>query len=199
MSKRTSISVLTASANQEAANEAFWKLSPAEQRVRVAIDTIQQIFLNAYKAKTGRYFELSTDRDALAGTDIQKLIQTRTSQGARCEVCARGAVFASVVRLGDRARVPQTTGETVVYLDPGDRVFQEAEGVFDRQNLLIMEAAFERYSSYSVAYEFGRRFKTDRSCLLAIMQNVIDHNGMFDPSVLTERPNRKAFFKKYPL
>jgi hypothetical protein len=191
----------------EARNKAFKALSPEQQRIAVAVDAIGQIHLSKFVPVTGNYFELGLDSEVRAEDDLQKLMAT---EGAICEVCARGAVFASAVRLSDGVLVPaQCDGMRCVEFGACDTSFLRKEReIFTRGQLALMETAFELNYEHVhdctnrdaiAAVKFGYQYEDSYDRLLAILQNVVESSGTFDPHLNIRLWSPKTFFKRYPI
>jgi hypothetical protein len=194
-------------------NAAFLALPPEQQRVAIAIDTIQQLWLQKFRAQPCIYFRTDSHRSQVkVNADLQKLLTNDETDS--CAVCARGAVFASAVRLSDGVRVSRGVWDAAefdlgVRFGPVDRAFSRKERqFFSQQQLDLMEEAFECQNMGSLSREknfelfdpapcFGVRFEYSKDRLMAIMQNVIDHNGTFDPRKKTRPLYLRTFFERY--
>lgn len=178
----------------EERNAWFKALSPSQKRIAVAQDVIDQIETEKYKAHTGQYFDISGLSDECT---LQESIDL---EGSSCSVCAMGAVFASRVRLGN---------EVEEYDPSGDDITEALEGIFEEEQLRLMEVAFEGYDAahwfdenygedgeevdedgdtdwfinhdkFHDATTFRYGIKGDnKDVLIAIMKNVIANNGEF--------------------
>jgi hypothetical protein len=187
-------------------NAAFAALSPEQQRVAIAIDTIQQLWLGVFRATSGTYLELTSPETFKVNQELQEVL---TAEGIICEVCARGAIFASAVRKSNAAMVcSYDAGNTTLEMGPSIPIFSRKElAFFSRDQLELMEGAFEMWEKEGTldddlaraATRFGRYFFDEDERLMAIMQNVIDNNGTFCPQQVTKPLNKEAFFAKYPL
>lgn len=93
-----------------------------------------------------------------------------------CRVCAKGAMFVSRALLFNECKF-------------GDSVSWQVGNDFGRLNSDLIEGAFEKCNPLSgnttglqdFAIKFGKRYKSDRNRLKAIMQNVLDNGGVFRP------------------
>jgi hypothetical protein len=199
----------------QAKNAAFNALPKAQRRVIIAQDTIFQLWSGKYEAASGTYFDLFPEGDEkfVPGTELQTLINT---PGLTCEVCARGAIFASAVRLTNELKIGLNDTESVDMgaLNPAFRAKESK--FFPWKQLLLMEFAFEVDPGSSdedlqceydcrdeedhateYALKFGRRYKNDAKRLMAIMQNVIDNDGTFKPEIKTKPLKKAEFFARY--
>lgn len=132
-------------------NAKFKSLPVMQQRVEICKDALLQIRVGKYDITRGRYFEFGWDSTANVfkfeqETDAQKAINM---EGAICEVCARGAIFASRCRLGNDAKNPvnhkfsfdKEENKTVV-------------PIFNEEMLLLIEYLFEEGSCGECPYEY---------------------------------------------
>jgi hypothetical protein len=202
---------LTKAMNEETkrVNANFKKLSPAQKRVAIAKDVLIQLQLKKYMATAGTYF--STDALPLDKTNS---LQHSFNKMESCDVCALGACFVSGVRLADKIKVDAIIdegtiiedGETEVSSDyisaSASTMHEYLDGIFDEQQLALIECAFEgsdiqgvdNWSDRERAIAFGEQIrmqceeddnceygKRDRLILTKIMKNIVKNNGTFKP------------------
>jgi hypothetical protein len=148
-------------------------------RVAVAKDVIKWIRAGKMTARTGDYISLGSSKSKPSLSSI----------ASNCTVCAMGAVLLSAFNKFDGdgfARIIEQWGAR-----EDDIVFQLG-GLFSESQLRLMEAAFEGYGDdESATWKFcqsleGDDENDDNDRLMAIMQNVVDHGGVFRPEVQYE-------------
>lgn len=134
-------SVLSRIKNIEKRNIAFDALSDEDKRKEVAWDALQLILNDNIKGSLitdkFRYWSSNlTDIDGVDSKDFQLKLVKKLPE--RCNVCARGAVMLSCIRLGnsiDAGSYSRTNG-----LDSMDKSI--AKG-FSTESLLLMERVYE--------------------------------------------------------
>jgi hypothetical protein len=158
-------------------NEAFKKMSKAQQCVAIARDVVAQIKAKKYSAMPGTYFDFHSEDVTWDWKALQKLLSPK--RAPVCEVCAVGAAFASCARLGD---------------DTFDSNYHEKLlDSFDARSIVLMECAFEQHDLLSFptnastleertkAMNFGDEHDDADERLVAIFKNVIKNKGEFKP------------------
>jgi hypothetical protein len=184
---------------QKQLNAEFLSLPPSEQRIAIARDTIIQVLTKQYTVAQGFYFQVSRKNPRVRnGADLQKLLTG--PDPIPCHVCARGAMFASAVRMGNGVYVSHSdytelSGKgKVVEMSPGSPAFRQKEEVpFSLYQRKLIECAFERDGDFAgwivspedtcAALDFGDKYSSESQRLVAIMQNLIENNGEFKPRV----------------
>ena len=159
----------------EEKNAAFWALPPAQQRIEVAKDVLLQLEAERYRATCGVYVLITKAAEQHVAkhsdTDLQELLPSL----GPCDVCARGAVFLSVVNKGDgctaAASFVARDGYMEVNSDTRDDV---SVRVFPIRMLRNMERYFELTRYY---WPEHIRYTSPTERLMTIMQAVIDHEG----------------------
>lgn len=158
----------------------------------VAADVLEQI--KVYRIKAGRYYTFH-GKNSVQGEDIKS---AKPAVFKKCEVCARGAMFLSRARLFNVYKFPN--GDPSNHFSGANAIADATEVDFGLNNASLIEAAFEcaiqhassentpgydgdskanRLGRYAV--KFGRAYRTPRTRLKAIMQNVIANKGVFRP------------------
>jgi hypothetical protein len=176
------------------------KMAKAEMAVAVAKDVLKS--LRYIKAKQGyRYVRGSRSAVKLAqnGADSKKTAQELKKT---CNVCALGACLLSTVTLynkfdfNESLRVDRT-GKTILDTD-SDRVVKRLSSVFSREQMALIEMAFERNNHSGAIWDhrvndtvvgqraeaFGRQHRSPRERLRAIMKNIVKNGGKFVPPPL---------------
>lgn len=135
--------------------------------------------LKIYDIKEGVYCSAP---ESIQGKDIKR---AHISEIKECQVCARGAMFLSRARLFNDYKFPDYSSNGAC------EVIDSTSIDFGRRNSKLIEAAFEVCENFvdyedrgdlsKAALKFGRRFKSPRNRLKAIMLNVLDNSGVFRP------------------
>ena len=185
---------LKAAKHQLAANEAFKKLPVAAKRVAIAKDVIADLRAKKLLARAGTYVNLNTSEDVAVPEDLQEALVCGAVKN--CTVCALGAMFVCGVKAMNKAETEQAYG-----MDDID-IKQYFEGIFSRDQLCLIETAFEQSIKYIGDYDveaqydedkdnsphpavtFGRTYDLDEDRMIAIMKNIIANEGTFKPELL---------------
>jgi len=133
----------------------FKNLTKPRQRVAIAMDVIEQIHTKRIKVKSSIYLE--TKRGGWAYLPVKI-----------CQACALGALFFAKYRLAN--------GPWPGVMNQRDLQSSLSE-YFSAQELDGIEYAFE------TSWRWTRWFENDEDRLIAIMQNIIDHDGTLESSV----------------
>jgi hypothetical protein len=180
----------------KASNVDFENADTMGKRVMIAKDVLAAIEAKRIKAKNGYYFNAPGEFEYRSGTVAKKL---ELVDEQPCQACALGSILvASVARgaCGD-------TGSLVMAKD----VSLSLSALFSFNELAEIETAFESRSAegwsgvdgfgnngsqgifvqgriikYPKAKTFGNRYGSAEKRLQAIMWNIIDGGGVFDPS-----------------
>jgi len=165
-------------------NARFDALSPAERRMAIARDVLDQLCTGRMQAKRGIYVGEREGGDTDVDADAQVVAD---DPYLKCTVCAIGSAVTSAVRLFDRA--PQKT--SLPSLSCTGMRDEYLSRFFSRGQQALMEAAFEMSDICGLApfmtlgvkkaVEFGLRHKTDAARMRAIWRNVLENGGTFVP------------------
>lgn len=177
-------------------------LSPWQQRIELAKDVIASLEAERIISQSGCWVRVENPGvysgfdSELAGNDeiqLQEIIKDK-----KCQVCALGALFIESVRKFDNFTLGDLSGG---YSIDNDDITVYLDGLFDYDQLLLIEVAYERGSGgYDVRWDFrdedravannavafGRTISDDRERLVAIMKNIIANDGEFIPPVVTD-------------
>jgi hypothetical protein len=196
-------------------NKAFEKMEPNEKRIAIAKDVIAQ--LNSEKFLAAESCYLSFEGDSATEEAFKKAMSKATEETEfrdilkkvpQCEVCARGAMFASAVRLfndfnvGAMRKCEEDGGDS----SPSYVSIKTVEKrYFSKLQVGLIELAFEGESNISneTSHAVDSKEGPDAlrmfdfypdvaSRMIAIMQNIIDNGGKFVPSKDEKTNNEKA-------
>lgn len=160
-------------------------MTRAERRVAIATDVIKAINAKRFgKIAAGVGYVRKLKDPYFDGVPHTIDQEVASDLMPRCTVCARGAMML--------CRISKYNGiEIVTDYSVDDRDTSKAlKDAFSVDQLSEIEQAFEstpsEYSGVTHAECFGASFEDDEDRLIAIMQNIIDHNGTFRPKVQYE-------------
>lgn len=167
----------------------------ARKKGRIAIlkDVIAQIksgflsveSLNGYLVPTER-FNLTSILDS--NHQLEPITKDQCSKLQKhCSVCAKGALFLSRIDKFNKVSVGHLLNihnDYDGFHDPSPYLID----YFDKAQLDLIEEAFEPSFSYSgpesqLKKKYWSDIPDDTDRLMAICQNAIDHNGIFNPKV----------------
>lgn len=178
-------------------NIVFNKLSKAEKRVAIAKDVLKQLDEGVFVAERGIYSRIvDIEQNALYTQDclIDPLKDLKTSienKEVICNVCAKGAVFSSLVHFKNEVSIKDGDGITSY------EVKKKAKGIFPEKMLDRMETLFEamNYDEYEYEMEageagltyypdkkvkaFAKKYDSADGRMIAIMKNIIRNKGEF--------------------
>lgn len=171
-------------------NYRFRLMTPAQKRVRIAKDVIEQLALGKLVAASRGYLTINDarlraslnsygSRSSLADTPWHSIFEKES-----CTVCGIGGVFVAAVGRANKCTVDDSGGSP-----EGEFMKDYLAAWFDRSQLTMIETAFERDSSFGYsneseiddALEFSESLDDPGERLTAIMQNIIDNDGNFRP------------------
>ena len=168
----------------------FNKLSKQQKRIAVAKDALQQLLKGKFSPSCGNWVSSSAKTiKRYYGRQLRDV-----ADEMNCKCCQLGALFLSDVRFRSNYRVGQPNfyedlgaGEVAnPYVTSGidDRLLE----YFDNDQLRLIEIAFEkgtgRYAmqdNEQPAADFGRKYRSAKARMSAILTNIIDNNGTFVP------------------
>jgi len=154
--------------------------------IKVAKDVLESI--HGLAIQTGAYVYASTDLDGIKGSKAQA---EYLSTNKRCRTCALGACLLSLVKLRNKFEFEisnDTYGDHSPYIGVSWETAQERlKEAFTPQQIQQIEDAFEVYRMGNIypdlqaTIRFGQAYSDDAERLTAIMQNIIDNDGIFTP------------------
>lgn len=171
-------------------------MTKKELRIAIAQDVIKS--LRRLNPKEGAYVKFHNEKDFENVAKAVKWDSRKTANRIKkhCEVCALGACFLSSVVIENNWDFSKNPPSNDRWGKPDERLYQDEEikkklaGIFTLSQMGRIEAAFERGDcgmflqggiKEDVAAEFGRKFTTPRARLKAIMKNIIENDGTFNP------------------
>lgn len=172
-------------------NAAFNRLSKAAKRVALAKDVLEQIKAKRYSPTSGVYVEVNATEAAeefgLSNLDDLEANKALLTGMASCTVCAKGALFMSHVMKTNDCTIDQANNS-----DDSDSIGDRLDDIFDRDQLDLIESAFERDSNHcsgtdnsddlvDKAVDFGYKYSNSDKRLIGIMNNIIKNKGIFKP------------------
>lgn len=169
----------------------FAKLSPAQQRVMIAMDVLAQLELKRFEAATGTYVSLFFKKPVTQETFHKMSASKVLDQAASCEACALGSCLLSLASRTNTLgglKLCSSGGEHEI---PSDLVRDsrdmrpELNKYFSPDQLDLIESAFECTNmsdrEVHVAIEFGSKHSENGERLKAIMTNIVKNCGEFKP------------------
>ena len=186
-------------------NNLFMRSSPAKKRVMIAQDIIEEIRANKYIANTGSYIGNVTGTENFNVHMSKRMdVQEHFDQIESCSVCALGACLMSATKFANHIKFSDILDKRV--LDQINRPRQLLTSLFDPEQLLLIEIAFERDISsghkfargiryqrgfgklgrfdddkQEKALKFGNKQAYEDRRMVAIMRNIIRNKGTFIP------------------
>jgi len=149
----------------------FEDLSPAEKRVKIALDVIVRIETKKIHPRRGSF--------------VNRIIDNNVEK--ECVACAVGALLVCC-DVRSKERLSEHFWHNI-YSSPADRrmIHKILEPYFESSQLDEIEAAFERSSHHAFnktnrvlsAARSGITMEADN--LLKIMRNIVENNGTFNP------------------
>lgn len=181
-------------------NNRFATLSPAQKRVAIAKDVLQQMQRDAIIPTTGSWLTEDIRIGSAAGRirniTSQTQLQAVLKAMQECHTCHLGALFVSSVEIANDFKVGDMTYNSFGHTTPGfpislegPSLYLQLEKFFERDQLNMMETVFEQNQG-ATHHEVGAIYgginsPADRMRLL--MENLILNKGRFDPKVLPRK------------
>lgn len=176
----------------------FSGLSKAQKRVALAQDVVDQVRAKRFVPERGTWCEFDD-------SELSELPTTSGLQQAfiekkleKCEVCALGALMMSTVLFKNKVTVGDMQDSSVLHYDgwseADEKAVNQLHSIFPEAQLRLIELAFELGGGYfywnepesvldedTRAVKFGRRYKSENTRIVGIMNNIIKNNGTFKP------------------
>jgi hypothetical protein len=115
-------------------NTYFNSLTPADKRVAIAKDVLEQIKLKRLSALSGTYFTLSSDLDG------DKSIQANLNK-VECQACALGSMMFSHIKYNNECSIGEGFNLDSRYIKG------KLHNYFDEGQLVLIETAFEQWGT----------------------------------------------------
>jgi hypothetical protein len=172
----------------------FDSLNPEAKRVRIAQDVIAQLDAKKLVAKNLVFLKVNVSpAEAKSDEELRDILRRKE----KCTVCALGAVFVAAVDAHDQLKAREVVfHDTFDAFDPNsavlceDTIFPYLERFFTKEQLGLIEIAFERGSGFyypgelpcgAGAEEFAQEIDDPETRMRLIMQNIIENGGEFKP------------------
>lgn len=178
-------------------SKSYNSMSITDRKIAIAKDVIANIYANTLTIKDNSGYVVAKNNSDYDEDDISVLKKYFDSQKiaemlkGSCEVCARGAMMLCKVSKFNNYEF----GDEIYSADTTDAL----SDAFDDFELYQIESAFEGkimssmydledgdFDELNEMYEAWLFIRDPKDRMLAIMQNLIDHNGKFKPEVLYE-------------
>lgn len=141
-------------------------------RVAIAKDVITQVKAKQYIATQGTYLSAEPLPNGQMYRYDVPVTKENVDAIEHCKVCAIGSAVLSGIRLFNEIKFGVRTTECP---DATYSVYKAVDTWFERTQAVMMEDAFEDG-------DFGfNKYETAEDRLIAIFQNIIDHEGTFVP------------------
>ena len=161
---------------------AYDKMTRAERRVAIAKDVIKHIKARQLRVRSCYGYVVHAAgwdgiNEAVEGSE--KASEVAEKLKGECTVCARGAMMLCKVSKFNHYEFERGRGISSV------STTDALKDAFSERQLNEIEDAFELNGDHYVSSWF-REIPDASDRLLAIMQNIVDHNGTFKPQVAYE-------------
>lgn len=177
-------------------NKLFKQASPNEKRVLIAKDVINLIKSKKITPTSGEWvFPYYTDYYKVKNKSFQKTFLAGNVQ--ECECCALGSMMVSCTLFKNKVKVKELDNGLLDYPTiQNDRSedIMGFRGIFSHDQCMLIEIAFEQGDGYFITLEsddpndinsraikFGKKYRSNKSRLLAIMKNIVKNKGTFKP------------------
>ena len=177
----------------EETNEAFNKSSPAQKRVMIAKDVLVRIESGNINIKRGNFLsKVSLPKKTGSFKDI-----LNNHEGSICEVCAKGALFCSIIGRVNKFTIDQLIETDIMVNSFSDPAHQELKKYFSEEQIDLIEIALEEFSFLNVVnnddFYKAQNFNltlflsnnenraSAENIMIAICKNIIENNGTFNP------------------
>ena len=134
----------------EKANAAFERMSVVNKRLTICQDALEQIKIKQYRPITGIYVDSN-----LQGLDEEETQLQLISNSVTCNCCALGSLLLSGTRCKN-----SVDGNSI---EDADNAFIKdyLDDIFDRDNLMLVEVAFERDTYFDENNDIDEPYECD--------------------------------------
>lgn len=175
----------------------------AKERVLIAKDVIKTINSGYLRPAHFVYLEMETDKSVPTLDGGKFSVKKALDQAKYCDVCAKGAIFASYVKKHNECYIGEGyEGKTVGSYDQAeelkwcgsDFIVKSVRSLFTKNQMDLIEMYFEGspqstnkilISHFSKARAFYSSYENAEQRMIAIMKNIIENKGTFKPVVPT--------------
>jgi hypothetical protein len=180
----------------------FDNLTKAEQRIAIINDVLYQIDARRYNPHTNVWVRFSYGEIRGINGDIQLRDAFKKELLVECDVCATGSLLMSLILFKNDVKMEDLTcGTGLQYANRQSwqrnakidvtKVGKRLHKYFTPNQLRLIEIAFEggtgffNYDRSSLndrkAVNFGENYRHASERLIAIMENMLDNDGIFKP------------------
>lgn len=174
-------------------NKKFEEASAEQKRVMIAKDVLLRIQEKVFRVSWGQVVSYIRTGTGETQSNIQ-LKSILNDNNKKCSVCAKGALFCSIIGRVNHCTVEQVNDDTDNNAD--GFIHSELRQYFSLEQLDLIETAFENNSYLNVigvksrkkAHKFYEKrmynFQTsmdESDLLIDICNNIIENNGTFKP------------------
>jgi len=171
------------------------ELTRKQKKVAVAQDVINQILSNGYSVLRSNGYVSPRDWSMRMAVSLSGPVDKQEvgEIAKTCDVCAVGSLLLSRIRMfntlsfKDLGAQNRTNPTATIGTFRGCGIspcINGLKGIFTERELKQIEIAFEMLGgARCITTQFGKDFDDDDDRLLAIMQNIVDHDGVFKPKV----------------
>ncbi len=188
-------------------NTEFNKLTNQQKRIAVAKDALAMVLNGSVRPKRGVWVLTSLRKqNKFAG---QQLCDVAGQM--KCQVCQLGALFLADVSLRNEYTVPKYVEDEYNQGSLAtENNMERLEQYFSKSQIRLIENAFEEGEGFfswkhnvdedDDAIQFGRKYKSAKKRMIAILENIIRNEGTFVPTDKSEQINKKfAKTNKYSI
>lgn len=185
-------------------NLAFEKMSPAEKRVQIARDCLQQLASKRLVATQGSWLTGVNDISLFSNKDVKKDLELQQVllKQKKCEACALGGMFMCAVERADKLKLSKIVSTKGFYYSDSDQyencsieqsdVFSYMRKFFSKDQLELIEFTFEHgngacylnndKASAAIEFSYKANLSGDSQTLMKlIMENIVVNKGTFKP------------------
>ncbi len=174
-------------------NQAYKAANKTQKRLMVVRDVIRQIEGKFVVPENGEF--VVTKNSAVCSLQENDELQAAL-YGTKCNCCAMGGLFVSFVRLADNCQIGNDVSFYRYYDTERKGAFTLSDGqpvlerLFPQKNLEMIEVAFELghgqccmegVGTQKRCIAFGKQYKSAKTRMLAILNNMLANKGLFKP------------------